>query len=420
VTPTSPVTGARLAARTVALDHAVDLAGVAGDHGALWERAGAVSLAGRGVAVRLPVRWDGGPAGDEVAARLGDIDSDGPFPPVAMGALPFAPSERAEMVVPAVVVRRQADGSYWLTVTGPDPDRTVVEVRRRLADTGANTRPTGAGGSEPRDYRLTSVMERSAWCRLVAEAARTVGRGRLDKVVLARQVTVVADRPLSPADVAGRLALSYPSCMVFSIDGFVGASPELLVERVGDEVRSQPLAGTTSRSGPGSGGDAGDRLLSSAKERQEHRLVVDAVAAALAPFCDELSVPPVPALVPVGTLAHLGTVILGRLTRPGPTALDLVGAIHPSPAVGGTPRAAALDYIAAVEQLDRGRYAGPVGWVDGEGDGCWAVGIRSAQIEGHHAHLMAGVGVLAGSDPRAELAETDLKLQPMLAAIVQP
>jgi menaquinone-specific isochorismate synthase len=414
----------------VALDHPVDLADVAGDHGALWERAGALSLAGRGVAARLPVRWDGGPAGDEVAARLGDIDSDGPFPPVAMGALPFAPSERAEMVVPAVVVRRQGDGSYWLTVTGPDPDRTVDDVRRRLAeprtDTGGpgtggpGTGGPGAEGSEPRDYRLTSVMERGAWCRLVAEAARTVGSGRLDKVVLARQVTVVADRPLRPGDVARRLVLSHPSCMVFSIDGFVGASPELLVERLGSEVRSQPLAGTTSRSGPGSGDDPGDRLLSSAKERQEHRLVVDAVAAALAPFCLELNVPSVPALVPVGTLAHLGTLILGRLVRPRPTALDLVGAIHPSPAVGGTPRAAALDYIAAVEQLDRGRYAGPVGWVDGDGDGCWAVGIRSAQIEGHHAHLMAGVGVLAGSDPRAELAETDLKLQPMLAAIVRP
>jgi len=131
-------------------------------------------------------------------------------------------------------------------------------------------------------------------------------------------------------------------------------------------------------------------------------------------------VPQVPALVALGTLAHLGTLIVGRLRSPLPTALDLVDALHPSPAVGGTPTAAALDYIATVEMLDRGRYAGPVGWVDGGGDGCWAVGIRSAQIEGRRARLMAGVGVVAESDPEAELAETELKLEPMLAAIVRP
>jgi isochorismate synthase EntC len=161
-------------------------------------------------------------------------------------------------------------------------------------------------------------------------------------------------------------------------------------------------------------------LLSSTKEREEHRLVVDAVSSALSPYCGELNVPEVPGVMPFGTLAHLGTVISGRLRDPRPTALDLVGAIHPSPAVGGTPTGAALDYIAAVEGLDRGRYAGPVGWVDADGDGCWAVGIRSAHIEGRQARLMAGVGIVAESDPQTELAETDLKLQPMLAAIVRP
>jgi menaquinone-specific isochorismate synthase len=147
---------------------------------------------------------------------------------------------------------------------------------------------------------------------------------------------------------------------------------------------------------------------------------VDAVAGALRSYCDELSVPEVPALVPVGTLAHLGTLISGRLAERSTTVLELVDAIHPSPAVGGTPTGAALAYIAAVEGLDRGRYAGPVGWVDAEGDGCFAVGIRSAQIEGNRARLMAGVGVVAGSDPDAELAETELKLQPMLGALIRP
>ena len=279
----------------------------------------------------------------------------------------------------------------------------------------------GDDGGGLREYRVRSDSERRDWCDMVAAASAAVAAGRLSKVVLARAVTVLADQALRPSEIVRRLMSSHPSCMVFSVDGFVGASPELLLERVGMSVRSRPLAGTTPRAGSGDGDDEMvPRLMSSSKERQEHRLVVDAVAAALAPYCDDLTVPDVPGVIPFGTLAHLGTLITGRLHHPWPTALDLVGAIHPSPAVGGTPTDAALEYIAAVEGLDRGRYAGPVGWVDAEGDGCWAVGIRSAHIDGRRARLLAGVGVVAGSDPLTELAESDLKLQPMLAAIVRP
>jgi len=436
VTPTSPVTGVRLVATTVALDRGVDLAEVAGGQGCLWDRAGALSLAGRGVAARVRVPWGGGALGEaagdmaQVSARLGAIEWEGPFPPVALGAFPFARAGFAELVVPALLVRRRADGSCWLTVTASDPERALDEARRRLASLRQET-----GGPRPRQYRVTSVMERGAWCRLVDDAILAVAAGQLAKVVLAREVCVEADQPLRPTDIARRLRRSHPSCTVFSIDGFVGASPELLVERHGDQVRSHPLAGTTARSGPGDGEEGGikagsghetqehemvSRLLSSAKERGEHRLVVDAVAAALAPFCDDLRVPELPAVVPLGTLAHLGTLITGRLRDPLATALDLVDAIHPSPAVAGTPTGAALDYIADVERLDRGRYAGPVGWVDADGDGCFAVGIRSAQIEGPRARVIAGAGIVDGSDPGAELAETDLKLQPVLAAIVRP
>jgi menaquinone-specific isochorismate synthase len=400
----------------VSLDAPVDLVDVAGNHGVLFERADGVSLAGRGVAARVPIDWAAGPAGDEVEALLCTIASDGPHPPLAMGALPFWRSEDAHVIVPAVLVRRQPDGSCWLTVTGADPDHSLDDIRRRL-----EAPSTGDDEAKPREYRIRSDTGRRAWCRLVADAAATVTSGGLAKVVLARGVTVEADQDLRPADVARRLTLSHPSCMVFSIEGFVGASPELLVERAGASVRSQPLAGTTAR--PGSGdrdSELGPRLLSSAKERQEHRLVVDAVSAALSPYCDELTVPAVPGVVPLGTLAHLGTLITGRLRAPLPSALDLVGAIHPSPAVGGVPTAAALDYISTVEGLDRDHYAGPVGWVDADGDGCWALGIRSAHIEGRRARLMAGVGIVAASDPETELAETDLKFQPMLAAIVRP
>ena len=245
--------------------------------------------------------------------------------------------------------------------------------------------------------------------------------GRLAKVVLAREVTVEADRPLRVEDVVRRLRLSHPSCMVFAVEGFVGASPELLVERRGQLVRSRPLAGTAPRSGSGAGDEGlAPLLLASAKERVEHHLVVEAVAAGLAPFCERLERPEVPTVVPIGSLAHLGTLVEGWLNPPWPSALELVGALHPTPAVAGTPTGAALEHIAAVEGADRGRYAGPVGWVDSNGDGCWAVGIRSAEINGRRARLMAGAGVVAASDPEAELAETELKLQPLLSALVRP
>jgi menaquinone-specific isochorismate synthase len=401
---------------TVALDGGLDLADVAGDHGVLWERPEGLSLAGWGVATRVLVPWGGGSAGEEVASALSAIECDGPRSPVAVGALPFLRSEQAEMVVPAVLVRREVDGSMWLTVTASDPTQALDDIQRRLRSRASDPDRLG-----PREYRVRSVMERAAWCRLVVEAAETVAAGRLAKVVLAREVVIDADDAIRPIDVARRLRLSHPSCTVFSVDGFVGASPELLVERSGTRVRSEPLAGTSARPGRAGGDEElAPRLLSSAKERQEHRLVVDAVSGALDRYCSELSVPETPALVPLGTLAHLGTRIVGTLRHPAPTALELVDAIHPSPAVGGTPTAEALRYIASVEMLERGRYAGPVGWVDAGGDGCFVLGIRCAQIEGRRARLMAGVGVVAGSDPEAELAETELKLEPMLAAIVRP
>jgi isochorismate synthase len=209
--------------------------------------------------------------------------------------------------------------------------------------------------------------------------------------------------------------------MVFAADGFVGASPELLVARAGERVWSQPLAGTAPRHGrAGSDVDAESSLLSSAKERQEHRLVVDAVGRTLARFCHVLEVPEVPSLVPIGIVAHLGSAIEGRLVGPFLSVLELVSALHPTPAVAGTPTEDALAHIAAVEGVDRGRYAGPVGWVDAAGDGEWAVGIRSAEIAGSNARLLAGAGIVAESVAEAELAETELKLQPMLNAIVRP
>ena len=208
--------------------------------------------------------------------------------------------------------------------------------------------------------------------------------------------------------------------MTFAVDGFVGASPELLVSRVGDVVRAQPMAGTTPRTGePEADQRRAGELLSSEKNRQEHQITIDMVHDTLLPWCSFLDAEPEPSVVPAGPVQHLASIVEGRLSHPTPSVLDLVAALHPTPAVGGWPRTEALALIDELEHVDRGRYAGPVGWVDAEGNGAWAVGIRSVQLEGRSARLFAGVGVVEDSDPLAELEETRSKAQALLGSIVR-
>ena len=401
MTATESATG--LVARTEEIDPAgVDLLAFAGDDGVLFERDG-YGLAGRGVALRVPAT--------EAAAVLAAIDAENGLRrpgtgPVAFGALPFRPDSAGEVLVPAVLVGRARDGTAWRTVVGDAiPPDAPAPVHRRPPD----------------DFRLTAARPHDEWLEVIADAVAAIRAGRLRKVVLAREVTVEANRPVLPLDVMGRLRALYPSCMLFSVGGFVGASPELLVSRRGDAVRSQPMAGTIPRSGdPDVDARLAAALLASGKDRHEHAMVVDAVAATLRPHCSSLDVPEEPSIVPLRNVSHLGTVVSGRLDGAAPSALDLAILLHPTPAVGGTPTGDALAYIAEAEGLDRGRYAGPVGWMDARGDGEWAVGVRSAELDGTRARLFAGVGVVADSVPELELAETQLKLQALLAAVVRP
>jgi len=397
-----------LTVRTVALDEPVDLAAFAGDDGLLYEHEGA-GLAGRGVAMRISGRV--GELPERVTRALHSIHShaDVGLPgcgPVAMGALPFDPDAEGSLVIPATVVGRAADGTSWKT--------TVAGWPEEVAPTPVERRP-------PDRFTLEAVRSHEEWCDIAARAVEEVRSGRLDKVVLAREVRVEANRPILPVDVLGRLRALYPSCRLFSVEGFVGASPEILISRSGTAVRSHPLAGTIPRSGdPAVDARMAEALLGSAKERWEHQLVVDEVAAALMPHCEVLEVPEGPSIVPLRNVSHLGTAIMGRLRADGLDALALAALLHPTPAVGGAPTAEALALLAELEGLDRGRYAGAVGWVDGNGDGEFAVGIRSAELDGTTARLFAGVGIVADSDPAAELAETQLKLQALLAAVVRP
>ncbi len=444
-TPARTLSGL-LVARTVPLAEPPDLLEVAGEHGLLWrdERGG---LVGIGTAVRIDL--PGGLADAEGVRRAGEalrsIVSDDAVGlpgcgPVAMGALPFDRGAPASLVVPERVVGRLGDRA-WVTTIEPDGQRREVGgdtgvLRPEPSLPGDGPADGKAAGSEGRDrsalpleypeppdqFTLIPSVPQSAWKALVAEAVGRITAGEFRKVVLARQVEISGNRPFVVSDVLSRLVALYPSCMVFSIEGFIGASPELLIARTGTTISSHPLAGTVARSGDAHADTAlVAGLMASGKARREHQVVVDALRTALAPVCAELDVPSEPSVMSLRNVSHLATEITGRLGGAAPeTALELVARVHPTPAVGGDPTAVAVRYLQTVEGFDRGRYAGPVGWMDARGDGAWAVGIRCAEVDGSHARIFAGNGVVEGSDPSDELTETQLKLQALLAAMVRP
>ena len=279
----------------------------------------------------------------------------------------------------------------------------------------------------PHGFDLQSSVTHEEWCKKIGRAVERIKRGDLQKVVLARSVDVVATGDFVVGDILSRLHALFPSCMVFSVHGFIGASPELLVSRKGSSVRAHPLAGTVARSGD-SETDAklASALLASPKDRWEHSLVLGAFQELFGPLCDELDIPSTPSIVALRNVSHLGTLITGSLRArdvadaKAPSALQLAGLLNPTAAVGGVPTDVALALQQELEPEARGTYAGPVGWVDAAGNGEWAVGLRSARIDGNHARMFAGGGIVADSDPVAELVETQLKLQALLAAVVRP
>ena len=409
--------GPILRATTVALPEPPDLRAQAGGDGWLFchEHGG---LAGRGEALRidLPDGLSDPEALRAVTEGLAEIGCDDPVGrpgtgPVAIGALPFDPTRPGHLVVPRRIFGCDSEGGWMTTVepadVGPDP----VFLGPAPGDT----------DEPPDEFRMTPSMAHREWKDIVAAALDRIAEGDFTKVVLARRIDIEANRPFVVTDVLERLCALYPSCMVYSIEGFVGASPELLLSKSGHTIESHPLAGTVARSGDVHGDEALiARLMSSPKARHEHRVVIDAISEALRPLCSELDVPDVPSILGLRNVSHLATHIKGRLQAGDASALELVSRIHPTPAVGGTPAEPAIHYLQKVEGFDRGTYAGPVGWVDARGDGMWALGIRCARISGPSASIYAGNGIVAGSDPAEELAETQLKFQALLAALVRP
>ncbi|WP_040667863.1 isochorismate synthase, partial [Nitrolancea hollandica] len=259
------------------------------------------------------------------------------------------------------------------------------------------------------------------WQAIVADGVDAVRGGALEKVVLARQVSIRSDLPFDVVNALQRLRASYPTCYVFAVargdQVFLGATPERLARLRDRAVQVACLAGSRERGmTPEEDRRLGDALLDSTKDRSEHAVVLRALREALAPVCSEVSAPDEPALLSVRNVHHLYTPVTGRLAN-GACMLDIVARLHPTPAVGGFPSRDALRFIREREDLDRGWYAAPVGWVDHHGEGEFAVALRSALIAGSEAALFAGCGIMAGSDPEQEYAESWLKLRPVLSAL---
>lgn len=323
--------------------------------------------------------------------------------PMVVGALPFDPHHPAALTVPERVTR----------LTGPwRPDPLP---------------------SLPNAHIIRELPSPAEHLDRVAELIERVRSGSVDKVVAARSVLLAADEPISPHALLARLISQDPGGNGFGVDlsaaggdwtgrTLVGSSPEVLIRRHGRHVHCWPLAGSAPRrSDPVADEQEAARLLASSKNRHEHAFVVEWLRERLGPFCRELSVAPEPSLLSTPDVWHLGTPIDGMLDDPDTLALDLAVALHPTPAVCGTPTPAALEAIRDVEE-DRGFYAGAVGWCDANGDGDWMVAIRCAEIsaDGLHARAFAGGGIVADSVPEDELAETSTKLRTLLSALGVP
>ena len=425
----------RLAVHTVPLPDPGDLlSGLPGPGTLAWVRHGE-GLVGWGETARisLPAGEDRFTAGEkslrelfegaEIHDEVGVLGSG----PVAFGSFTFDPaSDGSVLVVPATVLGRQ-HGRAWLTTIGPAGARTAAAVpgpRNGTVPQNGAVPPNGSVAPlvPPAEIRWhDGGLAAPDWQRAVATAVARIRAGRLRKVVLARDVYATASADFDTRVLLRHLAASYPDCYTFACAGLVGATPELLIRRENGDIRSLVLAGTVAR-GRDAGEDAllGARLLSSAKDTEEHGYAVAGVRAALAPLCGTLTVDASPSLLQLANVQHLATAVTGTLTSRSQredSVLALVAALNPTGAVCGTPTETAAEVIRELEGMDRGRYAGPVGWLDSRGNGEWGIALRCAEVDGRRARLFAGCGIVAGSDPATELAEAQAKFRPMQSAL---
>ena len=396
--------------RTVPLDDPGPLLALLPDAGALaWVRGGE-GLVGWGCAARIELTgpspfaeasawWADVTAGAEVTDAVG-LPGSGL---VAFGSFAFDGGSSV-LVVPQVLVG-SAGGRWWVTTVDDAPGPAPVPP----------VRPPG---------RL-DVVDRTAeaYTAAVTEAVRRIRAGQLEKVVLAREVQACLDAPLDVRWPLQRLAAEYPGCWTFSVDGLLGATPEMLVRLRDGKASSRVLAGTLRRSGDANRDLRMSRTFAgSVKDLEEHGYGVRSVVEALSRHSSEVDVPSAPFVLDLPNVMHLATDVTGTV-RDGSTSLDLLASLHPSAAVCGAPTETARAVIDEIEDLSRGRYAGPVGWLDARGDGEWGIALRCAEVDAadpSRLRLFAGCGIVEGSAPVDELAESAAKLLPMVSALQPP
>lgn len=342
---------------------------------------------------------------------------------VAFGALAFSDaSETSSVLVVPRVILGSMDGRTWLTTisnldsTGANPDEQPSE------DFWSNVGEYSK--NDPVSFQAGSVST-ERFKSLVTEAVEMIKTGNLAKVVIARDLVAAVENSFDVRAVLQKLSQQYPTCWVYAVDGMFGASPELLVRVAHSQVSARVLAGTAGRgTDPGVDQAIAVALAASSKNTAEHAFAVNSLVKSLAPFCSKVDADPVPFSLALPNVWHLASDVHGVL-REEASVLDVAAALHPTAAVAGTPTALAQEVIAKLENNDRGRYAGPVGWIGADGDGEWAIALRGAQLSdnpdesigGLILHAFAGCGIVGESDAEAELAETELKFRPIREAL---
>jgi salicylate biosynthesis isochorismate synthase len=438
-------TGRQLVSATVELDPEIDpsalVAGsrLASDRWFAWEQPDrGFALAGLGSAAEVisrgPDRFADLAEGcartmrnrlatepDSLLAGAGPVWATGlAFDPEGGGESLWSSLPPALAVLPELSIVR-GEGRAFATASlvtdagGTEPALEVI--RRRLA--GLRTAPLTPADPHPSSAAAISGRHPpERYERIVAAAVERIRAGELDKVVLARELTVEAPAAHDPAALLGALRDLFPACFCFCFGtpeaAFVGASPELLVRRSGAVAATVALAGTTGRSAdPAVDDHLAEAMLHSPKVRDEHAIVVRRIERTLRPHSVWVHAEGEPFAIKVGNLQHLATPIRAQLAE-SHSAIELAAYLHPTPAIGGEPREPALDLIAELEGIDRGWYTGPMGWMDAAEDGEFCVGLRSALLRDREAHLFAGCGIVADSDPAAELQESELKFEVLL------
>ena len=403
-----------LAARTVRIEDPGALLGLLPEQGALAWVTGTEGLVGWGEVARVELRgpdrfaeaqawWRELLVGSDLHDEVGQPGCG----PLAFGSFAFdGAAASSVLVVPEVVIGHR-DGLWWQTTVAPLRRAPQPPVRSAVRPPGAVRFADGA-------------LSSAAWGRVVDDAVRRIAAGEVAKVVLALDLEASLEQPLDVRWPLRRLAAGYPGCRTFVVDGLLGATPEVLVRLEKGLATSRVLAGTIRRSGNADRDvTEATSLARSSKDLEEHEYAVRSVAEALAPHCSAVDVPQEPFVLHLPNVMHLATDVTGVVADRS-TSLGLVASLHPSAAVCGTPTDAAMALIREIEGMDRGRYAGPVGWMDSSGDGEWGIALRCAEVDRDdpcRLRLFAGCGIVAGSQSQEELAESVAKLIPMRDAL---